>query len=139
DHQMNLKVSEEFGLYFARIPLKTSPKIIHGNALTLDWNDVLPAERCSYVMGNPPFVGAKFMDDDQRADTRAVFDRIGNAGLLDFVAAWYVKTARYMQFAPSSLRGRAGERVKSLPSAPPSSLPTPSVRANRSVRCGAGC
>lgn len=49
DHQMNLKVSEEFGMYFARIPLKTSPKIVHGNALTLDWNDVLPAERASYV------------------------------------------------------------------------------------------
>jgi hypothetical protein len=92
---MNLRVSEEFGLYFARIPLTTSPRIVHGNALTLDWNVVLPAERCSYVLGNPPFVGAKFMDDAQRADTRAVFDGIANAGLLDFVAAWYVLAARY--------------------------------------------
>jgi len=58
---------------------------------------VLPAERASYVMGNPPFVGAKFMDDAQRADTRTVFDGIANAGLLDFVAAWYVKAARYIQ------------------------------------------
>ena len=105
DHQMNLKVSEEFGMYFARIPLKTSPHIVNGNALTLDWNDVLPAERASYVMGNPPFVGAKFMDDAQRADTRAVFDGLPNAGLLDFVAAWYVKAARYLQHAPSPLRG----------------------------------
>ncbi|MHB1074424.1 class I SAM-dependent DNA methyltransferase [Thiobacillus sp.] len=96
DHQMNLKVSEEFGMYFARIPLKTSPKIVHGNALTLDWNNVLPAERASYVMGNPPFVGAKFMDDTQRADARAVFAGIGNAGLLDFVAAWYVRATRYI-------------------------------------------
>lgn len=96
DHQMNLRVSEEFGLYFARIPLKTSPKIVHGNALTLDWNSVLPAERASYVMGNPPFVGAKYMDDAQRADARAVFAGIDNAGLLDFVAAWYVKAARYL-------------------------------------------
>src|ERR1035437_4786254 len=48
DHQMNVRVSEEFGMYFARIPLKTSPHIVHGNALTLDWNDVLPAERASY-------------------------------------------------------------------------------------------
>jgi hypothetical protein len=46
---------------------------------------------CSYVLGNPPFVGAKFMDDAQREDTRAVFAGIDNAGLLDFVAAWYVK------------------------------------------------
>jgi hypothetical protein len=101
DHQMNLKVSEEFGMYFARIPLKTSPKIVHGNALTLDWNSVLPAERASHVMGNPPFVGAKFMDDTQRADARAVFAGIDNAGLLDFVAAWYVKAARYIAGQPT--------------------------------------
>lgn len=101
DHQMNLKVSEEFGLYFARIPLKTSPKIVHGNALTLDWHDVLPAERASYVMGNPPFIGAKFMDDAQRADARAVFEGIANAGLLDFVAAWYVKAAHYIAGQPT--------------------------------------
>lgn len=97
DHQMNLRVSEEFGLYFARIPLRTTPHILHGNALQVDWNDVLPAERCSFVLGNPPFVGAKFMDDAQRLDTRAVFAGIDNAGLLDFVAAWYVKAARYMK------------------------------------------
>ncbi len=99
DHQMNLRVSEEFGQYFARIPLVTSPHIVHGNALAIDWNEMLPVERCSYVLGNPPFVGAKFMDDAQRADTRAVFAGIDNAGLLDFVAAWYVKATRYMQSA----------------------------------------
>ena len=97
DHQMNLRVSEEFGLYFARIPLRTTPHILHGNALQVDWNDVLPAERCTFVLGNPPFVGAKFMDDAQRLDTRGVFAGIENAGLLDFVAAWYVKAARYMK------------------------------------------
>lgn len=101
DHQMNLRVSVEFGLYFARIPLKSSPQIRHANALRLDWNEVLPAERCSYVLGNPPFVGAKFMDDAQREDTRLVFEGIDNAGLLDFVAAWYVKAARYMHCAPA--------------------------------------
>jgi hypothetical protein len=47
DHQMNVRISEEFGLYFARIPLTHSPHIVHGNALRLDWEDVLPAERCS--------------------------------------------------------------------------------------------
>ena len=101
DHQMNLRVSVEFGLYFARIPLKSSPQIRHANALRLDWNEVLPAERCSYVLGNPPFVGAKFMDDAQREDTRLVFEGIDNAGLLDFVAAWYVKAARFMNCAPA--------------------------------------
>jgi hypothetical protein len=100
DHQMNLRVSEEFGLYFARIPLKSTPHVVHGNALQLDWADVLPAERCSYVLGNPPFVGAKYMDDAQRDDTRAVFAGLDNAGLLDFVAAWYVKATRYMAAHP---------------------------------------
>jgi hypothetical protein len=96
DHQMNIKVSEEFGAYFVRIPLTHSANIVHGNALQLDWNAVLPAPTCAYVLGNPPFVGAKFMNDAQREDTRAVFAGIDNAGLLDFVAAWYVKAARYM-------------------------------------------
>ena len=108
DHQMNLRLSEEFGLYFARIPLRTSPHIVHGNALRVDWNEVLPAERCSFVLGNPPFVGAKFMDDLQREDTRLVFAGIDNAGLLDFVAAWYVKAAKYLRdeaFAPHTPSG----------------------------------
>jgi hypothetical protein len=107
DHQANLQVSEEFGLYFARIPLRTSPHVVHDNALTLDWNEVLPAQRCNYVLGNPPFVGAKFMDDAQREDTRAVFSGIDNAGLLDFVAAWYVKATHYMK--------SSGEEAASAP------------------------
>jgi hypothetical protein len=97
DHQMNVKVGEEFGMYFARIPLKSSPHIVHGNALRIDWQSVLPPYRCSYVMGNPPFVGAKFMSDAQRADSAAVFAGIDNAGLLDFVCAWYVSAARYIR------------------------------------------
>ena len=101
DHQMNLAVSVEFGQYFARIPLKATPHIVHGNALRIEWNDVLPAERCSFVLGNPPFVGAKFMNDAQRADASAVFNAVAGGGLLDFVAAWYVKAARYIAIEPS--------------------------------------
>ena len=96
DHQMNLRVSEEFGLYFARIPLKTSPRIVHGNALRLDWNDVLPAERCSFVLGNPPFLGKKEQSEKQKIDFKTVMGDIKGFGVLDFVAAWYVKAARYM-------------------------------------------
>jgi hypothetical protein len=97
DHQMNQLVSEEFGLYFARIPLRASGTIVCANALRIDWNAVVPAAQLSYIMGNPPFVGAKFMDDNQRTDVSLVFGDIKNAGLLDFVAAWYVKAARMMQ------------------------------------------
>src|SRR5664280_1030691 len=64
DHQMNLLVSEEFGLYFVRIPLNVSGTIVCGNALTIDWETVVPARQVSYIMGNPPFVGAKFMSDE---------------------------------------------------------------------------
>jgi hypothetical protein len=97
DHQMNRALSDEFGKYFDRLPLKSTPHIRHGNALQIDWQDVLPSARCSYVLGNPPFVGAKYMDDAQRTSSAAVFAGIDNAGLLDFVAAWYVKAARYVK------------------------------------------
>jgi len=97
DHQMNLLVSEEFGLYFVRIPLSVSGTIVCGNALRIDWNTVVPAWQVSYIMGNPPFVGAKFMNDEQRKDVALVFGNMKNAGLLDYVAAWYVKAARMMQ------------------------------------------
>lgn len=96
DHQMNMRVSEEFGSYFARIPLKATPHIVHGNALQLDWAELLPPERCSYVLGNPPFVGKSNQSVEQKADMQLVCGDIKNAGLLDFVAAWYVKAARFI-------------------------------------------
>ena len=96
DHQMNLLISEEFGQYFARIPLKATSTIVHGNALRADWGSLVPGRSFSYVMGNPPFIGAKFMTSAQRADVNAVFVGIKNAGLLDFVAAWYVKAAQLL-------------------------------------------
>ena len=97
DHQMNLRVSVEFGLYFARIPLKSTPQIRHANALRLDWNEVLPAERCSYVLGNPPFLGKTYQSKEQKADLAAVMHGIHGAGDLDFVCGWYVLAAQYMQ------------------------------------------
>ncbi|CAN5513425.1 N-6 DNA methylase [soil metagenome] len=99
DHQMNLRVSEEFGLYFARIPLRATPHIVHGNALRLDWNEVLPAERCSFVLGNPPFVGKTYQSTQQKTDAAPVFAPLEGSGLLDFVAAWYVKATTYMKDA----------------------------------------
>ena len=111
DHQMNLRVSEEFGLYFARIPLRTTPHIVNGNALRLDWNEVLPAERCSFVFGNPPFVGKKEQSTGQKADFEPVMRHIKGFGVLDFVAAWYVKATRYLTAAsrPLHLGGGWGE------------------------------
>ncbi|MCE1161160.1 MAG: N-6 DNA methylase [Burkholderiales bacterium] len=100
DHQMNQQTSEVFGAYFARIPLTHSATIVHGNALQIDWNEVCP--NASYIIGNPPFIGAKFMGAEQRRDANAVFGNIKNAGLLDFVCCWHVKATRYMQEHPST-------------------------------------
>jgi len=97
DHQMNQKVAEEFGIYFARIPLLTTPHVHCANALTTDWNEVLPAERCSYVLGNPPFVGKHYQTAMQKAELLSVFRDVRSASDLDFVAAWYGKAAPYIQ------------------------------------------
>ena len=96
DHQMNALVSEEFGQYFIRLPLKKSAHIVHGNALQLDWNSVIAADECDVVMGNPPFIGAKFMNSEQRADVDAIFHDTKNAGLLDYVACWYRKATDFI-------------------------------------------
>jgi hypothetical protein len=95
DHQMNQFISEEFGNYFARLPLKKSATIACGNALQLDWAAVAP--QVNYILGNPPFVGAMVMQDGQRVDMEHVFHDLKGYGILDYVAAWYLKAARYMQ------------------------------------------
>ncbi len=102
DHQMNAQISEEFGRYFIRLPLNKSARIVHGNALRLDWNGVIATEQCSYVMGNPPFIGAKFLNDAQRADVAAIFHDTKNAGLLDYVSCWYRKATDYMTANPAT-------------------------------------
>ena len=75
--------------------------IICADALTVDWNDIVPAAGCSYVMGNPPFVGARLMNTEQKNDMRLVFSDTPSAGDLDYVAAWYRKAAEYMTVPPS--------------------------------------
>jgi len=97
DHQMNIRLSEEFSQYFVRLPLAKSPTIVCGNALRLDWREVLPPERCAYVLGNPPFVGKQFMDAEQGKDMELVCGHIKGHGLLDYVTAWYVRAASYVQ------------------------------------------
>lgn len=101
DHQMNMQVSEEFGAYFARIPLKATPHIVCANALQTDWARVLAPEKCSFILGNPPFLGKSNQSPAQKADMQSVSSEIKNAGVLDFVAAWYVKAAHYVQSNPN--------------------------------------
>ncbi len=98
DHQMNQLISEEFGNYFARLPLKKSATIACGNALQLDWREVAPD--ANYLLGNPPFIGSKMLGDAQRKDMENIFHGVKGAGVLDYVAAWYLKAAQYMTETP---------------------------------------
>ncbi len=95
DHQMNILVGQVFGQALVRIPLVKSANIVHGNALRLDWNTVLPANKCNYLFGNPPFLGKKEQSKEQKADFEHVMGHIKNSGVLDFVAAWFVKAVQY--------------------------------------------
>lgn len=96
DHQMNMRVSEEFGQYFRRLPLEKSPNIIHGNALRMDWASIVEPKALSYILGNPPFGGAKYQGEAQKHDVELVFNGARNTGLLDYVACWYRKAVEYM-------------------------------------------
>ncbi|HEY9703858.1 MAG TPA: DNA methyltransferase, partial [Allocoleopsis sp.] len=132
DHQMNMKVSHQFGQFFVRLPLTKAAKIIHGNSLQIDWETVVnppqpplergekttdppqpPLERgenippflrgvrgdqqLNYILGNPPFVGKKLQNSQQKTDMQKVFNNVKNAGVLDYVTAWYLKAAQFIQ------------------------------------------
>lgn len=141
DHQMNMQISNEFGQYFVRLPLKKAAKIVKGNALRVDWNnldddtnynikanvtniysvnepidtyDVLniysktvnvnpvhslqnpnnDKSTFNYIIGNPPFIGKSLQNYDQKTDMEKVFAGVKSAGVLDYVAAWYLKAAQ---------------------------------------------
>jgi hypothetical protein len=96
DHIANNELSLTFNRAYARIPLRDSAHIRHGDALEIDWNDVLPAEKCDYLLGNPPFVGAKYQTPEQRAQVRALARLGGSGGTLDYVAAWFLKAGAYV-------------------------------------------
>jgi hypothetical protein len=97
DHQMNMRISEEFGQYFVRIPLKKSPNIVNGNALRIDWKEIIKPEELSYILGNPPFGGARVMDKSQKSEMVDTLSDVKGASNLDYVCAWYHKAASYIQ------------------------------------------
>lgn len=143
DHQMNMQISNEFGMYFARLPLKKSANILHADALETDWQTLLnpvneinvvakhaniylveepiaeyktvnvqaetykihkggkPEQtneiKFDYIIGNPPFIGSKIMKQSQRDSLAKQFEGDKGAGVLDYVAGWYIKAAKYIQ------------------------------------------
>jgi hypothetical protein len=125
DHQANQLLAREFGEAPDRLPISTAATIVHGNALRMDWRELLPPSDDVYVLSNPPFVGMAWMTADQQADNRIAFAEAGatpamRTGRLDYVACWYAKTVVYLK----GTRGRAafvstnsitqGEQARSL-------------------------
>ncbi|WP_026479763.1 DNA methyltransferase [Ahrensia sp. 13_GOM-1096m] len=96
DHIMNVELGDLFGEVYSRIPLKKSPHITHADALAMDWNDLLPAHQCSYIMGNPPFIGSKYQSVEQRQQVRDIAALGGSGGTLDFVCAWFLNAGAYV-------------------------------------------
>jgi hypothetical protein len=100
DHIENRKLSQAFGQHFARIPLKTAPHILNGNALRVDWADFAPPERVKYIVSNPPYVGAMMMDRGQKEDVKPIYHgRVDGFGEIDYVGAWFMKGADYCAVA----------------------------------------
>ncbi len=97
DHIMNNRLSLAFGRSYVRIPLAGAPRILNADALETDWTKLLPPEECSHVFGNPPFVGAKFQSEEQRAQVRRIAALGKTGGTLDYVAAWFLKAGEYIQ------------------------------------------
>ena len=79
------------------LPLTTNAFIVEGNSLQIDWESVVPKYQVSYIMGNPPFVGARVMSSEQKDDVREIFKGWKNVGNMDYVCCWYKKRADFMK------------------------------------------
>ncbi len=97
DHQLNLEAAQRFGEARATVPLISTPHIIKENALKVDWCEILPAFECSYVLGNPPFVGKNEQTKKQKEELIEIFKDVKGAGVIDYVACWYVLASQYLQ------------------------------------------
>jgi hypothetical protein len=85
------------------LPLKPYHNIYEGNALRMDWESVVPNDKLNYIMGNPPFVGARLMSESQKQDVIEIFGaKWKNVGNMDYVCCWYKKAANMMKQSPSS-------------------------------------
>ncbi len=104
EHLANIELGRVYGKVFADIPLTDSAHVVHGDALEIAWEDVLPHERCFAVMGNPPFVGFVFRGEAQAKQASALMQRLGAQGSrLDYVAAWFLKAGEYVAGGPTRI------------------------------------
>ncbi len=100
DHVMNVEMAAAFGGYFVRLPLTNGPTIRIADALEVNWRsdilDTVPDAEW-FILGNPPFIGSKMMTEPQRTTIKHLFGNVPGAGVMDFVAGWYVKAAQAIQ------------------------------------------
>lgn len=102
ESQMMKETEDIAGFNLDPLPLKTYTNIHEGNALRMDWNDVVPASELNYIMGNPPFIGARWMSKLQKEDLIGVFgSKWKNIGNMDYVTGWYKKSLEMMRINPS--------------------------------------
>lgn len=97
DHLMNKELSIAIGDYYSRLPLKKAANIHIENALRVEWEKIIPKDEIDYIIGNPPFGGKKIQNKAQKEDMALVFNNVKRYGVLDYVAAWYLKAAQYIQ------------------------------------------
>lgn len=81
-------------------PLQDSANIVHGNALRIDWGDIVSPSELTYIIGNPPFLGARYQSKSQKSDIREIFGNAKNSGNVDYVAGWYMKAAQFIDTYP---------------------------------------
>ena len=96
ESQMMKETEEIVRMHMEFLPLTSYANIVEGNALRIDWETVVPKDKLNYIMGNPPFVGARLMAQSQKNDVSLIFNGWKNAGNLDYVACWYKKAANMM-------------------------------------------
>ena len=98
EHLLNLESRSRFGLERDIIPLREKANIIQADSLDTDWTTLVDPKTLTYIIGNPPFVGAKLQDERQRKQMTGYFEK--NAGIVDYVSARYVKASRMMSLNP---------------------------------------
>ena len=97
ESQMMKKTEDIVHMDLDFLPLKTYANIVEGNALRINWEDVIPKDKLNYIMGNPPFVGMKYQSKEQKDEMKNILSDIKGYGNLDYVACWYYKAANMMQ------------------------------------------
>lgn len=96
-HQMNIEFAKEFGREPDLLPLTERANIHHSNALEIDWAEVVPKNQLNYIIGNPPFVGSKYQNKEQKALQISIFGKLKNAKQLDFVTNWFYKASVFIE------------------------------------------